>query len=409
MRSRLPLLFVLLILPAGATGAQPASGLSWATDVMQSPTLGKRTLYVATPDGYERGRRRYPVLVMLDADQRQLFQLALAQTAYLSDNDAAVPPMIVVGIANGADRIHDMTPPADGSSRAEFPNAGGAAAFTGFIVDEVLPRIRSRYRTLPTTVLAGHSAAGLFALYAAATRPHVFQGVIAISPALWFNDSLPARDFADRIATSAAAIRVFAASGGREPGIDVTTRRFAERLESAGGQTIAVEHREYANDTHALTPASALAAGLRFVFEPVWPQQLPIASLKKGADSAAVVRALAKSEEMYADSARALRLPKQLPERPVDHLGYWALETVGNADLALQVFRRNVELHPESARARASLADAYMAKGDTAAAVVELRRAVRIWRETGAELSAASRAKLLLLARKFHGRRGEGP
>jgi len=118
-----------------------------------------------------------------------------------------------------------------------------------------------------------------------------------------------------------------------------------------------------------------------------------------------VVRALATSEEMYADSALALHLPKELPERPVDHLGFWALET-GNAGLAIHVFRRNVALHPESARAHASLAEAYLEKRDTAAAVDELQRAVRIWRETGAELSAASRRKLQLLARSAHRKPG---
>ena len=401
MSRRWPLIVLLMTAVATDARAQTESGRTWKREVVRSATLGKRTIYVATPDGYEHGTQRYPVCIVLDAEEKPLFELALSQAAYLADNDAAVPGMVVVGIVNGGDRIHDMTPPAQGSSRAEFPNAGGAAAFADFIVGTVVPTIRSRYRTLPTTVLVGHSAAGLFALYAAATRPGAFQGVVAISPALWFNDSLPARDFADRIATSAETIRIFSASGGREPGIDITTRRFAERLESVRNSTVSVMYRQYANDTHALTPASALATGLRFVFESVWPQRLPIASITKGADSAAVVQALAASEEMYADSARALHLPKELPERPVDHLGYWAL-AAGNAGLALHVFRRNVALHPESATAHASLADAYLAKRDTAAAVDELQRAVRIWRATGAELSAVSRRKLQLLARSAH-------
>jgi len=100
---------------------------------------------------------------------------------------------------------------------------------------------------------------------------------------------------------------------------------------------------------------------------------------------------------MYADSARPLLLPPQLLERPVDHIGYWALETLRNVGLAIQVFQRNAELHPESARAHASLADGYLARSDTAAAIAELRVAVRVWQTTGAELSSEARAKLAAL------------
>jgi len=99
----------------------------------------------------------------------------------------------------------------------------------------------------------------------------VFQGIVAISPALWFNDSLPVQEFADRIATSSVPTRIFVASGGRELGIDITTRRFFQRLDSIRPQAVALAYRRYANDTHALTPASALGDGLRFVFESVWP------------------------------------------------------------------------------------------------------------------------------------------
>jgi predicted alpha/beta superfamily hydrolase len=44
------------------------------------------------------------------------------------------------------------------------------------------------YRSRPYRVLVGHSLGGLFAVYALMTRPDVFQGYIAISPALWWDD-----------------------------------------------------------------------------------------------------------------------------------------------------------------------------------------------------------------------------
>ena len=69
----------------------------------------ERAIYVATPDGYRTGLRRYPVLVILDADDKPQFNLAIANVAFLASR-SAIPNLIVVGITNGKDRTHDLTP-----------------------------------------------------------------------------------------------------------------------------------------------------------------------------------------------------------------------------------------------------------------------------------------------------------
>jgi enterochelin esterase-like enzyme len=94
--------------------AQDSSRTPWVQEVINSSTLGKRVVYVATPDGYAHGIERYGVLVLLDADDSPQFRLGIAQAAYLADNEPSIPPLIVVGIVNGADRLHDMLPPASG-------------------------------------------------------------------------------------------------------------------------------------------------------------------------------------------------------------------------------------------------------------------------------------------------------
>src|SRR5207237_4961333 len=110
---------------------------------------------------------------------------------------------------------------------------------------------------------------GLFALDVASTRPGVFSGIVAMSPSLWWNDSTPARDYATAIAKSATATRLFATSGGLEPPIDVTTRRFASRLDSLKPGALAFASQHYPEDTHGLTPEPRLIDGLRFAFAPI--------------------------------------------------------------------------------------------------------------------------------------------
>ena len=404
---RLTALLLLALSLARPTSAQRRGDHPWIAIEITSRELGRRTIDVALPEGYERGSERYAVLLLLDAEERAMFRLGIAQAAYLAENADGVPPMIVVGVENGADRLHDLLPTPTGSSITEFPTGGGADAFARFLHDEVLPTVRSRFRTVPTTVLAGFSAGGLFALYSAATWPGRQHGVIAMDPAIWYNDRHPAIEYADAIARSPNRQRIFAGHHGRgDADIDTTTRRFSLRLDSLAPPNVTFEHRRYADDEHAMVPLSALPDGLRFVFAPVSTARLPIATLDDRADSAAVMTALAMSEAAYRDSARVLELPEHLPEPDLNRLARVARTTLKQPGLALLVLQRNVALHPASARAVARLAQGYLTLGDTASAISEFQRAIALAPRSSTELPGDTRSTLhALLTRSKQGRR----
>jgi uncharacterized protein len=375
---RLVVLFLVLACTSSAA-AQNASSLPWVQDTIATTKLGApRAVYVATPDDYQASAaRRYPVLLILDANDRAQFRLAVANVAFLADR-GAIPPMIVVGVPNGSDRTHDLTPMATGSTATRFGTAGGASTFADFLVDDVLPMVRSRYRALPATILAGHSFGGLLALEVAAKRPGAFAGIIAISPSLWWNDSSLVVDYADAIAKSSATQRLFATSGGLEPDIDRTTKRFAARMDSLKPTKVAFGYHFYPDDDHGMTPAPSLVDGLRFIFAPISVAALPVTKLDRSPDSAAVVRAVLESEASYRDGARYFGLPEQLPEPVLNTVGYRVLTGLGKPDLAAWVFQRNVSLHPQSVNVYDSLGDAYLAKGDTAKAKASFQRSIDV-------------------------------
>jgi len=352
-----------------------------------------RPVFVVTPQGYQAGSARYPVLVLLDANDADQFALARANVTFLAGRNA-IPQLILVGVPNTKDRTRDLTPKAEGAGATRFPTAGGADAFADFITRELLPAIRAKYRTSSATVLAGHSFGGLFALHVAATRPGAFNGVIAMSPSMWWNDSTLVFRYADAIAKSTASERLFTSSGGLEPPIDVTTKRFAARMDSLKPGAVAFAYRFYADDTHGLTPAPSLADGLRFVFRPVSLTALPINSLGPTSDSAAVVSAVLRTESEYATGARSLGLPELLPENVLNQLGYNVLQGLHLPSLAVWVFRRNAEKHPGSANVYDSLGDALLVQGDTAAAKSQFRMAVDVATRTGHPILAESRGKL---------------
>jgi uncharacterized protein len=389
--------FLLLLASPSAATAQDATVKLWTREVVNSAKLdGPREILVATPAGYNESKDRYPVLVLLDADDRPQFNLAIANVAFLASR-RAIPPLIVVGIPNGQDRTHDLTPAAIGLNAKNFPTAGGAGTFADFIVEEVLPLVRSKYRTMPSAILAGHSFGGLTALEVAANKPGSFVGVIAMSPSLWWNDSSGVAAYSLALAKVSKPERLFVSSGGLEGDIDRPTVRFSRILDSIKPAQVAFGHRRYPDDTHGLTPAPSLADGLRFIFEPVSVTSLPISNLGPSSDSAMVVNALKESRARYAVGARTFGMDERFPEDQVNQLGYAVLQALHNPALAVSIFRENVKDYPESANTYDSLGDGLLAMGDGAGAMAQFRRAIELGSRTGYAGIEQSRQKLAAL------------
>ncbi|MCE9521858.1 MAG: alpha/beta hydrolase [Alphaproteobacteria bacterium] len=154
-------------------------------------------LFVATPAGYRKSGKSYPVVYMLDAD----YSFALTRNVvqhFVERED--LPEMILVAIAYpGAaadrevykmNRTRDYTPvyAPDGGYGAEYQKvSGGGAKFRAFIATELVPFIDKRFPTaLGDRTLIGHSYGGLFATYVLLTEPKLFKRYIIVSPSLWY-------------------------------------------------------------------------------------------------------------------------------------------------------------------------------------------------------------------------------
>jgi predicted alpha/beta superfamily hydrolase len=387
--------FLIAALPAPAL-PQNAANRPIARHVIQSAKLGEaRTIFVVTPASYDGGSARFPVLVLLDADDQPQFTAAVANISFLASR-SAIPNLIIVGVPNGKDRTHDLTPRARGSTAKAFQTAGGAADFVAFITDEALPLVRTTYRTMPSTVLAGHSFGGLLAVHAAAAHPGTFNGIVAMSPSLWWNDTTAAVAYADSIARSTSPLRLFASSGGLEAVIDGPTRRFSARVDSLKHANLAFSHRRYPSDTHGLTPLPSLVDGLRFVFEPVSLANPAVFAVTKP-DSARVVNAFLALQQQYATGARALGVPEGLPEPFVNSLGYQVLGGMKLPAAAVWIFRHNVTHYPDSPNVYDSLGDGLLAVGDSVGAKAQFKQAVDVAARTNQPVADETRKKLAAL------------
>jgi len=382
--------------PGRGQGSSTPS-MPWTEIAVKSAKLGEdRKLFVALPSDYRTSTRRYPVLVLLDANDEPQFASAVANVIFLASR-RAIEPLIIVGVPNGKDRTHDMTPPAAGPNAKQFSTAGGADRFLEFLTAEVVPKIRAQYRASPYTILAGHSFGGLFAIHVAATKPGAFSAIVAMSPSIWWNDSAVVRPYAEAIARSSTPLRLFEGSGAFEPPIDGPTRHFDALLDSLRPTALEHRYRHYADNSHGLMPVPSLMDGLRFVFEPISLATTAIDLLGPTADSAAVVSALATTREHYAAGARALGKDETLPEPFVRQVGQTALSFLHLPGVATLIFRENLQHYPRSAHANADLGLALLAVGDTTAGRAQLERSVQVADASQTQLVAAVRDTLAKL------------
>ena len=148
-----------------------------------------RRIWLYLPPGYEKSKKKYPVLYMHDG--QNIFEAATSYSGewgvdeYLdSMSTQRKKEVIVVGIDNGNfKRMNEYNP-------WEFQNFGKGEGdeYVDFLVKTLKPFIDKNYRTLKNksnTFIAGSSMGGLISLYAVLKYPQVYGGAGIFSPAFW--------------------------------------------------------------------------------------------------------------------------------------------------------------------------------------------------------------------------------
>ncbi len=236
------------------------------TFTIDSPTLGEtRTINVYLPAPYTAdSTARLPVLYMPDGGIGEDF-LHVAGLVQVSVGNGTMRPFILVGIENTA-RRRDLTGPTTvEEDRKVAPVVGGSTAFREFIRTELMPAVRSRYRTTDETAIVGESLAGLFIVETLLLEPEMFDTYIAFDPSLWWNSgALVARATSrmDRLTGK----RVYLAASRDD--VDSLTQRLAEIM-TAGAPADATWHYEpMPEERHATIYHPAALQAFRWAFKP---------------------------------------------------------------------------------------------------------------------------------------------
>ena len=217
-----------------------------------------RPILIGLPRSYEKTKRTYPVLIVLDGEAQ--FPIAVTVASQLAAL-GHMPETIVVGIPNldpMMGRVHDMTPPGlavSGSGKNE-----GGDRFLDFIEKELMPALKSQQRANGMIVLEGHSSGGIIASYAAATRP-AFRFVLSLDvPAHLGENWIPERLYerAQRGGGQLRYVSLEARFGWR----DSTWNQFA----NAAPSEWKLVRQKLDNESHVSMVFVGLYVGLRELF-----------------------------------------------------------------------------------------------------------------------------------------------
>jgi hypothetical protein len=281
-------LLALLLLPGAAcrdSHPPPSIGDPEIVDHSEAHVLPRSAngrdyrITVGLPDSYAaHPERRYPVLYVTDGYwDYKLCKSIVGGLVY----DKAIPEVILVGIGYpgeapdyGRLRRWDLTP-VSGPDDADLGEGGHAGEFLDVLERQIIPYVEGRYRVdAGYRVLGGSSLGGLFALYVMLTRPALFAGYIAPSPATPF-----ARGwlfgYEDAFAKSGKrlAARLYMTAAEKEEAWMVDAiKKFDGQLRAHAYAGLVYEFRVIEGERHSGTKPEAFNRGVRFAFAPRAPE-----------------------------------------------------------------------------------------------------------------------------------------
>jgi len=349
--------------------AQPAADeavthYSQHTHTIESSNLSEqRTVVVQLPKSYQtHPNKKYPVIYRLDgAGNLPLINAVLER---LQENDQA-PEVIVVAIES-TNRLRDFYPTVNKEPQGPVGEGGGAAKFLAFVEQELMPLVNKQYRTHDYRVIAGASAAGVFALYAMQADPELFQAHIAYSPAVWWNYGAPAKSL-NTFVTKAKSINSYVYMNiGEEAGI--MRERYdgmQQTMQNSKAQNLRFKSDAFAGVSHNLTSAAGAFNAYHGLF---LSKHMPLSAL--GDDVSSIDAYYQRLSQQWGEQIAP-------PDRAVRMLGY-SLTDNQQFERAIEVFKYNIKNYPKSAYALSALSYGYEMLGNTRQALVQIEAAIAV-------------------------------
>lgn len=362
-------------------------------DSVQSNILGEnRKIWVHVPGGVANSKERFPVVYVLDGDGHFSSVVGMIQQLSTINGNTMCPKMIVVGIPNTV-RTRDLTPthmdvdPMMNDS-ASVRTSGGGEKFISFMEKELMPFIESKYPTAPYKMLIGHSFGGLAVMQTFTHHNSLFNAYISIDPSVWWDNQKLLKEtktFLKNTKLEGKSLYLGIANT-MEDGMDIkkvikdksketdhirAILALQTALESNKKNGLKYRGKYYGEDTHGSAPLITTYDALRFFFD-FYPMKF---SFKDFMDSTSTLAS--KYQNHYASLTQKMGYQIKPDESEINYFGYEALKSK-YYKRAEGFFKLNLQNYPESSNVYDSYGDYFIAIGDKANAIIQLKKALSI-------------------------------
>jgi predicted alpha/beta superfamily hydrolase len=227
---------------------------------IQSKVLNEqKTIVVIPPFNYkDRPDEKFPVIYILDPGNNLFGAFGIVN--YYSVMLKIMPQAIIVGIMS-KDREKDYLP----SPSKDYPTGGGAGNFLKFISTEVVPFIDSTYPASTERCIVGHSAGGLFAVFALLNQPGLFGSFICIDPSMWYDDQYYIRQIPGFFKSNQNITKTMFISLSNEKEMSVFA--FVDALDKYAPVGFRWDYIHYKDETHNSLGFKSMCAGFEMIYK----------------------------------------------------------------------------------------------------------------------------------------------
>jgi predicted alpha/beta superfamily hydrolase len=330
-----------------------------------------RIVVVSTPDDYHVSQKKYPVLFLFDAENRERLLRSIKAIEFFNSL-GQIPKLVIVGILN-TNRLRDLSPrPYKG-----IKNTGEGDNFLKFITEELIPFIDKNYRTVKNRILFGGSAAGSFAIYIMISKPEFFNAYISGSPFLssipgyeWDTESIfrKVKEILNKNTSFNKFLYMNYGSTENPEYYEKPIQRLVGIIKENAPQDFRWELRVMEGEGHV--PPTSLHDGILALYSD-W--KLPIGSFSaKGAEK--IKSHIAKLSKKHGYS---IRIEDILSESEINMLAYRLLRE-NKIKEAIKWFKLNVKVFPGSWNVYDSLGEAYMNDGQKGLAIKNYKKSLEL-------------------------------
>jgi predicted alpha/beta superfamily hydrolase len=332
---------------------------------IQSEILNENRNYsVYLPASYKNSPdKKYIVAYVLDGERSKFLEVSgIAQSMHSAyDLKLQIPELIIVSIENNTNnRTRDFTPTnslnyLEKEDIAAFKTSGKAGNFMNFIEKELMPEINKSFRTVPQSMIIGHSLGGLFALHCLLENPKLFSYYLLIDPS-WFWDhnyiGKRGKEILDKPSDLKARIYIALANNLLDDKRHYEWgQQFYSLLKENKSPDLKVDLKYFEDEKHLTVTIPATYYGLRSIFKPF------------EIDLNEAITSPTTLANYSANIKKELFFEIKPDENFVNIIGYVALHDRQMPESAISIFELNTQNYPQSLNVWDSLADAYIAKG----------------------------------------------